>query len=864
MTLVAGVIQFQYHSEVTLKIREHLVKLIHLPLFIIFFTNIKTSIAEESGVNFNSDFLIFSDGSNASSIDLSYLNQADGILPGNYIVSVVVNGKNYGQENIAFHQSEVDRRVRAKLTPEQLKHWGISLSDINGDPEKILEHDGLEALLPGSREKFEKTKQVLNLDIPQRWLDQPNWLKTSPQTWDDGASSLLLNYRYTGSQQKGTGYSKKNDTLSLSGGFNIGGWRIRHDGFWGNTSYGKGYNGWQSVNTWASHDYSYLQGGQVHLGQISSDNSIFESFPFEGIQFASDDGMITPLLSSFSPVIRGIANSQAQIIIRQNNTIIWQGTVPAGPFELRDVSPLYDGNMDIEIHEADGSVRHLSQNSATVPVLQREGRLRYGLSLGRYRSSIGQEKGEAPKFFQSTAAWGMKNDFTLYGGVILADNYKSAIIGAGKYMENIGAFSVDMTHASSELSSVLKSHDYSGQLLRFMFARGFDLTDTYLNLSGYWKNSSGYYSFNDMQQQAQGPFSWGYNDVWQTHSIISSQISQNIGNVGQLTFSTDWTKYFNWNENGWQTRLSWSFPVKKISTSLSLGYSRQPQYNDDDKSLYLSVSLPLNAFSNYDNASINSNVITSNSDTLIQTGINGSLLEQRFSYSIMKGLRNHGKTDIGTLSARYRGSYGDIQSSWSHESNIQQLMYGVSGGIVLHDRGLTLSQELNLNGANALIDTNGVSDIRVNNGTGVSSDWRGYTVISNLVPYQKNDISLDVNSSGNLAEIISTDLTVTPSRGALVPAHFNVVSGNKALITLTRPDGSPVPFGSSVSVLTTDSYVIPRDSIVADNGQVWVTGLPDGGTLIAHWGRKGEMSCKAKMPDLKSSSGFSRLSLTCN
>ena len=88
MTLVAGVIQFQYHSEVTLKIREHLVKLIHLPLFIIFFTNIKTSIAEESGVNFNSDFLIFSDGSNASFIDLSYLNQADGIQPGNYIVSV--------------------------------------------------------------------------------------------------------------------------------------------------------------------------------------------------------------------------------------------------------------------------------------------------------------------------------------------------------------------------------------------------------------------------------------------------------------------------------------------------------------------------------------------------------------------------------------------------------------------------------------------------------------------------------------------------------------------------------------------------------------------------------------------------------
>lgn len=102
MTLAAGVILFQYHSEITLKIREHFVKLIHLPLFIIFFINIKTSIAEESDVNFNSDFLIYSDGSNTSSIDLSYLNQADGILPGDYIVSVVVNGKNMDRKTLLF------------------------------------------------------------------------------------------------------------------------------------------------------------------------------------------------------------------------------------------------------------------------------------------------------------------------------------------------------------------------------------------------------------------------------------------------------------------------------------------------------------------------------------------------------------------------------------------------------------------------------------------------------------------------------------------------------------------------------------------------------------------------------------------
>ena len=72
-------------------------------------------------------------------------------------------GKITDRKTLLFHQSEVARRVRAKLTPEQLKHWGISLSDINGDPEKILEHDGLEALLPGSREKLRKPNKYLTL-----------------------------------------------------------------------------------------------------------------------------------------------------------------------------------------------------------------------------------------------------------------------------------------------------------------------------------------------------------------------------------------------------------------------------------------------------------------------------------------------------------------------------------------------------------------------------------------------------------------------------------------------------------------------------------------------------------------------------
>lgn len=102
---------------------------------------------------------------------------------------------------------------------------------------------------------------------------------------------------------------------------------------------------------------------------------------------SSDDGMIVPWLSRFSPLIRGVAGSVSRIIVRQNNVIIWQGDVPAGPFELRDVNPLFSGDMEVEIRGADGSIRHFTQSSASVPVLQREGRVRYSTAIGRYRRS---------------------------------------------------------------------------------------------------------------------------------------------------------------------------------------------------------------------------------------------------------------------------------------------------------------------------------------------------------------------------------------------------------------------------------------------------------------------------------------------
>lgn len=101
-----------------------------------------------------------------------------------------------------------------------------------------------------------------------------------------------------------------------------------------------------------------------------------------------------------------------------------------------------------------------------------------------------------------------------------------------------------------------------------------------------------------------------------------------------------------------------------------------------------------------------------------------------------------------------------------------------------------------------------------------------------------------------------------PSRGALVSARFNIVKGNKGLITLIRADGTPVPFGSIVSVIS-DKSNFRTNGVVADNGQVWMSGLPEKGELYARWGSSDNAQCKALIHITNDSSEIPRLSLSC-
>lgn len=89
---------------------------------------------------------------------------------------------------------------------------------------------------------------------------------------------------------------------------------------------------------------------------------------------------------------------------------------------------------------------------SAVPLLQREGRLKYALTAGKYRSTNDDQ--DEVNFAQGTAIYGLPHGFTLYGGTQVSNDYHAFALGAGLNMGDFGAISADITRPTAPSPTV--------------------------------------------------------------------------------------------------------------------------------------------------------------------------------------------------------------------------------------------------------------------------------------------------------------------------------------------------------------------------------------------------------------------------
>lgn len=778
---------------------------------------------------FNPGALELMPGADIQSIDLSRFSQAGHQLPGRYTVTLSVNATRYEQQEFNFIAGN-DGKLVPEISLVQLKKFGLNVKSVpalaSSDESMIVTDIG--HYVPDASYDFNFKKLNLTIRIPQAYLLRHAEDYIDPSEWNSGLPALLVSYNFSGSQTHNDEMpGKQNDMyLNLNNGINLGDWRLRNYSTWRKSQ--DDVSRWNSVSSYIQRDIKSLN-SQLAIGDKSTGSDLFDSVQFRGITLASEDNMRSDREKEYAPVVRGIARSaNARVTISQNGTTIYETYVPAGAFAISDLYAINSsGDLDITVTEADGQQTTFSQSYGSVPLMQREGEFSYEVTLGEYRQSNGD--GDTPRFAQVTSLYGLPHDMTIYGGVIGAERYRALQAGYGLNIGDLGSLSFDVTQSVTEIKD---SNTLYGQQYRLQYAKSLSLTNTQISATYEAYPGKHYFSFKDSVDYYREPED-GERDFDNKRNRVEFILNQPLGYLGSVSFSGSKDTYWR-SESETNISATWNVAFRRVN--LNLAYTRSSRSDGEDLFL-VNLQIPLSpllpgAWGNY-------GLTTGKKQSTVQTaGISGSTLsDNRLSYNL--SAETGDAANGGNINLNYKGRAGEVSGGYSDIDGSSRLSYGLQGGIIVHPYGATLSQSFNNDATLALVRIPAAADIDINNGTALATNRWGYAVVPNIQPYRRNIISLDPKTYSQNMEVTRSALKVIPNEGALALANFDVKIGERVLISLTR-NGKPVPFGSIVTLEERDS-----SGIVAEEGLVYMAGMPPAGTLHSQWGDEPEQQCTA-------------------
>lgn len=803
--------------------------------------------------------------------DAALFNQG-GQLPGVYPVDILVNGNRVGSRDVLFRQ-ETNAQGQPFLQPclsvEMLSRYGVRVENYPllsaGKPPQAKEQtDDCATLsaIPHATVDFQFYEQQLLLSIPQVSL-RPKLTGIAPrELWDDGIPVLLMNYQAnTNRTEYRTGASASSDSsfVQLQPGANLGAWRLRNATTW--QKQGEQEGKWQTAYTYAEYGLYDLK-SRVTLGERFTPSDIFDSVPFRGAMLGSDEAMVPFNQREFAPVVRGIARTQARVEVKQNGFTIYNATVAPGPFALNDLSPgMSGGNLQVTVWETDGNPQIFTVPFNTPAIALREGYLKYNLMAGQYRAA--DSSVDEATVGQATMMYGLPWNLTVYGGAQGADHYQSAALGLGVSLGSWGGVSVDNTTARGQRQG---EESETGGVWRTRYSKTVDATNTTLALSNSQYSSSGYQTLSDVLGSYRNNADGSDSNQDQRKASTTLTLSQSLGEWGYVNLNGTRDSFRDRSGNNDSFGASYGVGVAGGHLSLNWTQNRRAgvvgeQQNDHITSVMF--SMPLHRLLGGTTNATYQFVSPSNGNDSQEVGLNGQALERRLSWHASQRYRSgvdSGDRDNSRLQLRWYGGYGQVGGNYSYNSNIRQMGADVSGGIVMHRNGVTFGQPLS--DTVALVEAPGASGVQVGGWPGVRTDFRGYTTQAYLNPYQENNVSLDPSNLPSNAEVTQTDMTVVPTQGAVIPATFATRIGARALMTLTREDGTSVPFGA-IAMLGEQATIA---GVVDDNGVVYLTGLPAKGELSVRWGQSQQQQCRVnfQLPKERGSADMYVMNSVCS
>ncbi|NPD42175.1 fimbria/pilus outer membrane usher protein [Providencia stuartii] len=793
-----------------------------------------------SAAEFNTDVL---DAEDLQNIDISRFSVAGYVPPGDYVLTVWVNGLRLGApRDISVYEKSPSAEQRSPfvcIPTDMLQLIGLTHS-AKRKLTTLNEGRCLDlSLLSGAQTQVELSTLSLKITIPQMWMEyrDPYWIP--PALWEEGVNGGFIDFNANASATKEKGGTKR-VYLSTNGtmGINTGAWRFRGDY---NGSYQKQRGGYSPQET-HQFDFSRLyaftslteSAAILTLGENYFYSDIFDAWQYSGVSLESDDRMLPPKLVGYAPEIIGVANTNATVIVRSQDRVISETLVPPGPFRIQTLESGIRGILDVTVREENGEEKTFTVSTASLPYLTRPGRLIYKLVGGKTRYDSHHLTGKP--VIGGEFSYGVSNAWSLYGGSQLNGYYQALAVGLGRDLFSIGAISVDITQSFADLEDKKRQ----GRSYRVNYAKSFDDLRTDITFAGYRFADKDYRTLTQFSDEARTgitPYAPKTN-----YQIYLNKYFEHFNISLNYQYSTYWqndpqTQY------GMYASTHLNLPaLSQHGASLSLSATRTERDNgfeDDAINLYLTVPL-------YTGHSLTFSELYSRSSghNQFNHNVGYSGYNTTDNYSLNMGYHHGQNMDNQTsLSGFYSRdlSQANISANASYVPHeYRSVGASINSGITATAKGVALHRSAN-GDTRLMIDTSGISGVPLDNGV-IKTNAFGLAVIPNVNSYRKSTASINTSKLPDNLETLTSTTDITLTKGAIGYRHLTVMKGEKLFAILSLENGKKPPFGASVR--NADNREL---GIVGEDGVTWLVGVSAQESLFVYWDN--QKQCRIKLPE---------------
>lgn len=769
---------------------QHLCWLALLPLLL---------VQKSMAVTFNTSLLAGESGQS----DLSRFYNDQDMPSGNQEMDIYVNNNWRGRYSVLFGTRKNDISIKKR----DAALLGIELPRMAPAQETWL----LEQIVQGGKVDIETGTLSVRLTVPQRYIQRTEEGYVAPEFWNEGVPALMFSYNTTWyetiSKQMAREISDDFYT-GLESGINLAGWQFR------DSSSVRKHSGqstrWQNNTRYVRRPVAAIKSNLLG-GDFYTSGSLFDSLRIRGVSLSSDITMHPNSKQGFSPVVHGVAQTNALVSVIQNGTLIHQENVPPGQFTLDSIQPTGSaGDLLVVVREANGKEQSFTVPFSSVPGMLKEGVSKYDLVAGKVSQT---NTSYEPGFVMGTFEHGFSNLVTGYTGTILSDDYRAGLLGTG-WNFPFGAISVDVTWAKTRLQDIKDS----GQSYRISYSKFLDTTATNVTLAAYRYSTKGYYSFSDAIYSLEGyrryrdgydstdpytsddafPADMNSRDALRAarpRNTFTLDLNQRLSEGwGIVFFSGSQRDYWSPSMKNREYQLGYSSTYRRMSYSFSASRVRNNNQEEETR-YYLSFSVP---FAIFDKDTWISAGTSSTGSHYQQSSItlSGNALESnRLSYSL-SGTNQSGGQNMAGTNVAYRSDFATLGGSYSESGDYRQAGLSARGSMAVIPWHVLASNEMG--DTLVVVKAPKAKGLMVNGDSSIITNSEGLALVPYATPYRKNTITLSSTERASGAEVKGNQAYIAPYLGAVNVIRFDTDTRQSLMLRAFNTAGKALPFGTEV------------------------------------------------------------------